>query len=108
MFKHPSRYKVDSYKNLIVDTRDDSLVCEVSAAEKHFSKRPTKIHKKVKDLQLEISRLRKEIDELMEQCPHTHTVHAYGGNTGNWSKSDDCYWIDFKCYDCGKRWTKYQ
>lgn len=39
-----------------------------------------------------------------EACPHAAPTYKYRGDTGNWDKSDDKYWIDWACTDCGKRW----
>lgn len=57
-------------------------------------------------------RIRKEKAELDIQlaylqyhCKHESVKKEYKADTGNWSKSDDSYWIEFKCPDCGKYWT---
>ncbi len=49
-------------------------------------------------------RLRTRLRLLQESCPHTNAEKKYDGSTGNWCKADDCYWIDFHCPDCDKRW----
>jgi transposase-like protein len=49
-----------------------------------------------------------ELDQLEKECPHQDLTYKYGGSSGNWDKSDDKYWIDWKCHDCGKSWTTSQ
>ena len=46
--------------------------------------------------------------ELREICTHPNVTKKYDGSTCNWDPNDDCYWIEFKCPDCGKRWTEDQ
>ncbi len=41
---------------------------------------------------------------LQAACPHAAPTYKYRGDTGNWDKSDDKYWIDWACTDCGKQW----
>lgn len=40
------------------------------------------------------------IKALQEECLHPLYTAKYGGNTGNWSESDDSYWIDLHCPEC--------
>jgi hypothetical protein len=40
------------------------------------------------------------------QCTHPAVVKHHHSDVGNWSKADDCYWTDFECPDCGKRWSE--
>lgn len=56
-----------------------------------------KIERKIEDWQTKLYHLR-------IICPHTNYTGEYKGNTGNWCKHDDSYWINIKCEDCGKRW----
>jgi hypothetical protein len=42
--------------------------------------------------------------DLRDICPHPDASKKYCGSTGNWDRSDDCYWIEWKCPDCGKKW----
>lgn len=45
---------------------------------------------------------------LQETCAHPNATKKYGGDTGNWDRSQDSYWIDFSCPDCRKRWREDQ
>lgn len=49
-----------------------------------------------------------QLHSLQENCPHEDLTYKYGGSSGNWDKSDDSYWIDWKCNDCYKTWTTSQ
>ncbi len=42
---------------------------------------------------------------LHDVCPHLDASKKHCGSTGNWDRSDDCYWIEYKCPDCGKFWS---
>lgn len=48
-----------------------------------------------------------EID-LQSTCKHPAVTKKYQGSSGNYDPSADCYWIEFKCPDCGKRWMEDQ
>lgn len=43
---------------------------------------------------------------LQAMCLHPNVSKKYDGSTGNWDPNDDCYWIEFKCPDCGKKWIE--
>ena len=48
----------------------------------------------------------KEQIDLQEECQHRgELTYKYQGSSGNYDPSNDCYWIDWECHDCGKRWT---
>ena len=42
--------------------------------------------------------------DLRDICPHPDASKKYRGSTGNWDRNDNCYWIEWKCPDCGKKW----
>jgi cell division protein FtsB len=84
------------------------LVCESKDAERYFSGKNNSTKKKVAALDKEIEKLVEERNKLRSKCKHVNAVHKYCGSTGNWSKSDDCYWIEYLCYDCGKVWSTEQ
>lgn len=52
-----------------------------------------------------IKKLNLEIESLRDQCSHENITGRYKSNTGNWCPSDDSYWIEANCLDCGKRIT---
>ena len=52
-----------------------------------------------------INKLNLEIECFRNKCPHENITGRYKSNTGNWCPSDDSYWIDVNCLDCGKRIT---
>ena len=59
-------------------------------------------------LQDKIKKLRDELNTLQSVCLHTNATKKYRGNTGNYDPSENCYWIDFYCPDCDKRWQTEQ
>lgn len=44
--------------------------------------------------------------DLRKECPHMIGEYIYKGDSGNWSSSDDSYWKELTCSDCGKRWVE--
>jgi hypothetical protein len=42
---------------------------------------------------------------LERDCTHPLLTMKYGGSSGNYDPSDNHYWIDWACPDCGRRWT---
>lgn len=53
-----------------------------------------------------IRKLSEELTILQSECHHLNVVKKYRSDTGNYSKSDDSYWAEFNCPDCGKHWTE--
>lgn len=48
------------------------------------------------------------ITSLQGRCTHPSAKKESKSDTGNWDQSQDSYWKDCKCPDCGKRWTEDQ
>ena len=67
----------------------------------------TPISRKRISLEKKLAKIYKEYEVLQDTtCEHKHDLeYKLGGSSGNWDRSDDCYWIDWKCNECGKRWT---
>lgn len=63
------------------------------------------IEEEIKALEFMIEENQKRIKHLRAVCDHPEEKRTfkYGSDTGNWSKSDDCYWVDIACA-CGKNW----
>ena len=59
-------------------------------------------------IESEIETLRKFLKALQEKCKHKNLETKYGSNSGNYDPSADCYWIDYYCPDCNKKWRVYQ
>lgn len=55
----------------------------------------------VRDLFDRRNRIDQQIGKIRATCKHPNVDMKYGSNTGNWSHTDDSYWIDVKCHDCG-------
>lgn len=54
----------------------------------------------------EITKAQAELIALRKNCPHANQTKVHRSDSGNYDSSADCYWIDFSCHDCGKRWTE--
>lgn len=46
--------------------------------------------------------------ELQDLCLHLNVSKKYQGSSGNYDPTADSYWIEFRCPDCKKFWTKDQ
>lgn len=71
-------------------------------------KEQNKIKRERSKIEGKITELNLKLIELQGSCKHPRVLKTYKGDTGNWSKSDDCYWIEFRCPDCGEQWTENQ
>jgi hypothetical protein len=59
-------------------------------------------------LEARIAEIQILIKQLQGVCPHDNLTYKYGGDSGNYDRSQDEYWIDWHCNDCEKRWTTSQ
>jgi hypothetical protein len=66
-----------------------------------------RVHK-VRRCQDKIQELLQYIKDLQAECNHPLLEKRYGSNTGNYDPHNDCYWTDYFCPVCGKRWTEEQ
>jgi hypothetical protein len=66
------------------------------------------IRKQCEDLQEKIQRARDDLSALQGRCTHPAATKEAKSDTGNWDRSQDSYWCEFACADCGKNWTEPQ
>lgn len=102
------RYRIDPYRMGIVDEKTGLTVCVVAEADRYFSQKKSLMRGRVAALDQLIAELTRQKYQLQSKCRHHHAVAEYKSDTGNWSKSDDRYWINFRCYDCGHVWSEDQ
>jgi hypothetical protein len=62
------------------------------------------IREKQEKLVAEIYRLQLRLAKLQEECEHTFATHTSRANTGHYDPSNDHYWYENRCTDCGKFW----
>jgi hypothetical protein len=62
------------------------------------------IEKKKDAIKRRIKKAEQELADLQEICKHTVAIKRHGSNTGNYDPHADCYWTDFHCPECDKRW----
>lgn len=87
---------------------DSTIIpCHVSSLDFELSLELVDIHNQVIQHMEQISNSRQQITDLQGKCTHPKCCveEKPGSNTGNWSPSDDCYWTDYFCSNCKKRWT---
>ena len=46
-------------------------------------------------------KLAAEEHKLQSVCAHPAAIRRYRSDTGNWCESDDTYWMEIDCPDCG-------
>lgn len=79
------------------------MYLQTRASEQHGIKQA------VYTLEASIQEAKAKIKHIQEyKCSHPNATKEYKADTGNYSKSDDRYWIDYSCPDCGKHWSKDQ
>lgn len=66
------------------------------------------INKQLISLCRKRDKLFESIQLLQSICPHPTPTKRYRGDTGNYDKSEDTYWIEWHCPDCEKHWTSSQ
>lgn len=66
------------------------------------------IRKKYESIDRREDKLARELAKLQATCNHPNLEKNYKANTGNYDRSADSYWIEFKCPDCRKRWIQEQ
>jgi len=64
-----------------------------------------KIKTRYERIQKNLTKSYDQLKLLQAECTHENKTMKYRGDTGNWDRSDDCYWIEHNCPDCGKHWT---
>jgi hypothetical protein len=62
------------------------------------------IKSRIDTINKKIGKLYLQKQAIIAECTHTNLTGEYKSNTGNWCPSDDSYWIDVTCDDCGKWW----
>jgi transposase-like protein len=52
---------------------------------------------RIEEIEAEITSLNRELKEIREACSHSPLALRY--------QFDDCYWSNYICTLCGKRWS---
>lgn len=68
----------------------------------------TQVRRKLTTIKNHQLKWNNEETNLQNLCPHPDVSKTYRGDSGNWDRSDDCYWIEFNCPDCNKYWVEDQ
>jgi hypothetical protein len=72
-------------------------------------KTPKQIAQKRRRLEASISKASQALSELQKECNHSGDLtYKFNGSSGNYDRSQDSYWIEWKCNDCGERWNTTQ
>lgn len=69
---------------------------------------PAQIRRRLATIERHQERWELAEKELQAICQHPFADKKYRSDTGNWDRSQDSYWIEFKCPDCGRRWIEDQ
>jgi len=66
---------------------------------------PKQVKSKLKKLLAKEAKIIDEIVELRDKiCKHHTLYYKPHGSSGGWD-GDSSYWYEWRCYDCGKRWS---
>lgn len=62
---------------------------------------------RVDEIKKQIETLQKELRQIQDECSHPHSClkKEAHSNTGNYDPSNDCYWNNFHCSLCDKKWS---
>ena len=62
----------------------------------------------IKGIKDQISKLENTLRSIQNKCSHPSesVIKEHKGSTGNYDPSEDCYWTNFYCSLCEKRWTE--
>jgi hypothetical protein len=66
------------------------------------------IRERKEDILAQLASLQIELEGVRNKCTHPNAVKQNNASTGNWDRSQDSYWKDCKCPDCGKSWREDQ
>jgi len=62
--------------------------------------------KQVKDILTQILQLTEQLTQIRNKCKHKNKTYTYSASTGNYDPSNDRYWKNYECPDCGKKWSE--
>lgn len=62
----------------------------------------------IDEIKEEIKNLNAKLKSIQESCCHPEeaVTKEHKSDTGNWDKSDDCYWTVNYCSLCEKMWSE--
>lgn len=66
---------------------------------------PAQVRRKLKTIHAHQTKWDAAEKQLQANCLHPDATKKYCGNTGNYDRTADSYWIEFKCPDCRKQWS---
>ena len=66
---------------------------------------PAQVRRKLKTINKHQEKWDYAERDLQNSCLHPDANSKYCSNTGNYDKTADCYWIQWQCPDCNKRWN---
>lgn len=66
---------------------------------------PAQVQRRLKTIQRNQTKWDSAERELQNLCSHPNASKKYCSDTGNWDRSQDSFWIEYRCADCGKFWS---
>jgi hypothetical protein len=88
-----------------VDLKRLKLAAPPETPERKLQRR---IRESREEVKAQIMHYTNELLAIQGGCAHPDAVKENKASTGNWSSSDDSYWKECSCPDCGKLWTENQ
>jgi hypothetical protein len=66
------------------------------------------IRSKRSSIERKIEKLEHELKKVQTICAHPEAIRKFEASEGNYDRTLDKHWIEFKCPDCDKRWRTEQ
>jgi hypothetical protein len=67
-----------------------------------------RIRQSREEAQAKIMECTNDLLAIQGGCTHPNATKTAKSDTGNWDRSQDAYWNDCACPDCGKSWSEDQ
>jgi hypothetical protein len=55
-----------------------------------------------------LKKAHEDLKDLQALCKHESATVEHKSDTGNYDPSQNAYWNEWICHECGKRWTTRQ
>ena len=72
-----TRYKIDPYRNVIVDLKKNMVVCDKNDASKYFAKKTNASKKRLQEIKNEIDLLEMEVLNFQRSEEHTSELQSH-------------------------------
>jgi len=82
----------------------EQIIYHTDSGEAFYDIDEAQIREQLDALRVKQREIFNEICDIQELCSHNHMTIETKSDTGNYDRSDDCYWFNANCRACGKSW----